>query len=297
MTWPISRMRGPGSVIESRPAPAKPPEVEEAVDQFIHRPLARPLVRLLVPTPITPNQVTLLSAVAGVVAALLMAGSVDRPAWRVLAGLVLLGSVVLDCCDGQLARARGTSSTYGAILDGIADYITGVSVGAAVGWYLVGLTGDARYWLLVLVGIASSAVHSALFDHTKTRYIARVGQGYREREEDLTQVATERDRAWREHRFRDALLLWLYFKYTSAQQAALAVPAATDAVAYRKAHAWRMRTWTFLGVGTHFALGYVAMVLSRWWPLAPAGFLLLPATAMNLLLVALLQLDHRAARG
>jgi hypothetical protein len=290
-------MPGPGSVGEAGEAPGKPPEVEEAVDEFIHRPLARPLVRLLVPTPITPNQVTLLSAAVGVVAALLMAGSVDRPGWRVLAGLALLASVVLDCCDGQLARARGSSSTYGAILDGIADYVTGVSLGIGVGWYLVHLTGDSRYWLLALVGIASSAVHSALFDHTKTRYIARVGRGYREREEDLSQVATERDRAWRERRLRDALLLGVYFKYTTAQHAAMDVPTVGDPTAYRQAHGRRMRAWTFLGVGTHFALAYVIMVMSRWWELAPASFFVLSSTVLNVMLVLLLLLERRAAGG
>lgn len=297
MTSPTSRMPGPGSVVEPRTTPGKPPEVEEAVDEYVHRPLARPVVRLLVPTAITPNQVTMLSAAAGVIAAVLVAGSADRPAWRILAGLALLTSVVLDCCDGQLARARGTSSTYGAILDGIADYVTGVSVGLGVGWYLVRLTGDSRYWWLVLVGIVSSAVHSALFDHTKTRYIARVARGYREREEDLGQVAADGAQAWREHRFRDALLLWLYFRYTTVQHAALAVPRVNDPDAYRQANARRMRTWTLLGVGTHFALAYVLLVASPWWPLAPAAFFVVSSTLLNVLLVSLLMLERRAAHG
>lgn len=291
----MTRPTSPTPVPASPPArPAKPPEVEEWVDEVLHRPLARQLVKLLVRTPITPNQVTLLSALVGVLGSLALVRGIDVPAWRLVAGALLFLSVVLDCCDGQLARAKGISSTYGAILDGIADYVVGVALGLAGSWYMVSVHHSAWYWLLGLAGIASAAAHSALFDHAKTRYIARASGGYSEREEDLGAVRTNRAAALREHRYRDALLLWLYEQYSKAQHAALAIPPAADPAAFRARHGGRMRRWTWLGIGTHFALGYVLLSLGAVWYAAPTLFFLLSATVLNLFLAALLAEEGRA---
>lgn len=274
--------------------PAKPPEVEEWVDERIHRPLARPIVALLVRTPITPNQVTVIAAAVGVAAGVVVALSVHRPEWRLYGGLLLFAAVVLDCCDGQLARARGISSTYGAILDGISDYAVGLALGIGAGYFMATFHGSPWYWLLAVAGIASAAVHSALFDHTKTRYIARAGGGYSERDEDLGLVAAERDRAWRERRYRDALLLWTYHHYSTAQHAALAIPPAADPVAYRAANAGRMRAWTVLGIGTHFALAYLCAIAAYWWPGAIAAYFVLCTTAYNVYFLVLMRLESRA---
>lgn len=301
MTSPTSRMPEPGSPAEAGRRPGaqsgKPPEVEEWVDETIHRPLARRLVALLVRTPITPNQVTLLSAITGVLSGVAIARGVREPGWCLAAGVLLFLSVVLDCSDGQLARARQASSTYGAILDGIADYAVGVALGIGAGWYMVTLHQNAWYWLLALAGIGSSAAHAALFDHTKTRYIARVGAGYAEREEDLTLVRANRDRAWRERRLREALLLTLYHQYTSAQHAALAIAPAADPAAWRAANAGRMRAWTPLGIGTHFALAYLLCLAAAWWPRAVEVYFLLCSTVGNLYLWLMLRLESRAARA
>ena len=279
------------------PVPAKPPEVEELVDEVIHRPLARRLVTLLIPTPITPNQVTLLSGLVGVTGAIALAVGVERPIWRIVAGLLLFAAVVLDCCDGQLARARKISSTTGAILDGIADYAVGISLGICGSYYMATIHGSAWYWLLGFAGIVSAALQSALFDHAKTRYTARVSGGYAEREEDIDKVVRDRAEARAAGRLGDVILLWVYETYSRAQHAALAIPAVADPVAYRAAHAGRMRTWTFLGIGTHFALAYVAMTLAAWWPVSVAAYFAFCAVPLNLLLAWLMATEPRQAHG
>jgi phosphatidylglycerophosphate synthase len=271
----------------------KPGEVEEWVDERIHRPLARQLVVLLLRTPITPNQVTLLSGFVGVLGGIALFGGAEHPAWLVLAGVLLFGSVVLDCCDGQLARARQISSTTGAILDGLADYAVGFTFGIGASHYLVHRLGSPWYWLLGLVGIVSSALQSAMFDHAKTRYIARVGGGYCEREEDVDRVARDRARAWADGRYGDALLFWVYEGYSRAQHASLAIPPAPDPAAYRNANAGRMRGWTILGIGTHFALGYIACVLSWWWAPALAAYFIFCSTILNLLLASMMAAERR----
>ena len=68
------------------------------------------LVRILYPTPITPNQITFLSLVLGLLSAgFYVSGKTDALAWG--AGF-LYGKVILDNVDGNLARARGASSRW-----------------------------------------------------------------------------------------------------------------------------------------------------------------------------------------
>ncbi len=290
---------GPGTTSseKSPPAPVKPPEVEELVDEYLHRPIARRLVDLLVHTPLTPNQITLIAALVGVAAGLMIPFGVGRPRVLLAGGLLLFAAVVLDCCDGQLARRKGISSTYGAILDGIGDYAVGLAMGIGGSLYAVGLTGNRWYWLLGLVGIVSSAVQSALFDHTKTRYIARAGGGYAEREEDLDRVEQNRAQAWSQRRYRDALLLWVYLSYSRAQHAAMTIGPAEDPVAYRRANAGRMRAWTFMGIGTHFAFAYLSVIVGYWWPPGPVLYFVGTATLFNLALAILVALEPRQVRA
>jgi phosphatidylglycerophosphate synthase len=305
MTSPTSRTPGHASPGELEPVagtlplavPAKPPEVEELVDEYLHRPIARRIVDLLVHTPITPNQVTLIAALIGVAAGITVGFSVGRPRVLLTGGGLLFLSVVLDCCDGQLARRKGISSTYGAILDGIGDYAVGLALGIGGSMYMVGLTGNPWFWLLGLAGIVSSAVQAALFDHAKTRYIARVGRGYAEREEDLERVERDRRSAWVEGRYRDALLLRVYLAYSRAQHTAMKIGPAKDPVGYRAAHAGRMRIWTFQGIGTHFTLAYLSTILGAWWSPAPIFYFGLTATLFNLLLAVLVLLEPREAEA
>jgi phosphatidylglycerophosphate synthase len=294
MPAPGSPADGPG---RGGSTPTKPKEVEELVDEYFHRPLAQRVVRLLLLTPITPNQVTLISGIVGVAASIAIAlGARDRR-WILAGGILLFVSVILDCCDGQLARARKISSTTGAILDGIADYIVGTSVAIGATYFMVHALGSPWYWLLGLVALVSIAAQSALFDHAKTRYIARVAGGYSEREEDVERVAAARREAWRAGRYRQAAMYWIYERYSRAQHAALAIPPVADPAAYRAANAGRMRAWTFLGIGTHLGLAYVLCVVAYWWAPAAALYFLINATVFNLLLVGLIATERRPARA
>jgi hypothetical protein len=196
--------------------------------------------------------------------------------------------VILDCCDGQLARARGISSTTGAVLDGIVDYAVGIAFAVGGTYALVVGCGSPWYWLLGLGGMASAGVHAALFDHAKTRYLARVGNGYSEREEDLGKVAREREAARAAGRRGEVFLLAVYERYSRAQVSAVPVLRVADPAAHRAAHRGRMFAWTFLGSGTHLALAYLFTALSAAHPAALAAYFALNLTLGNLYLAALL---------
>src|SRR5215213_4649435 len=86
------------------------------------RRLSPHLTRRLVPTRITPNGVTWLMIVVGVLAAVLLA---IPGVWTALGAVVLIQvQILLDCSDGELARWRGQSSPVGIYLDRFGHWVT-----------------------------------------------------------------------------------------------------------------------------------------------------------------------------
>lgn len=293
MTSPTSRTPGPVSPAKSAPS-SKPLEAEELIDEHLHRPLARLIIPALARTPITPNQVTFLSGLVGVVGGLLLAAGAHRPELLIWSPILLFVSVVLDCCDGQLARIRGISSTTGAVVDGLADYAVGLTMGIGASYFLVTTHGNPWFWLLGVAGIVSAALQSWYFDHAKTRYIARVRTGYAEREEDLDKIAEQRRAEWKQGKYWEWLLLTGYLNYSKMQNAALAIAGTEDPIAYRAKNAGRMRAWTFLGTGTHFALAYLACLAVIWWPDALVWYLLLHIFPLNVYLLVLVLTEPKS---
>jgi phosphatidylglycerophosphate synthase len=129
---------------------------------LIDRPLSRPLTRLLLRTPVGPSHVTLLGVATGLLGA---AGLATVSYWGRLGGVLLLvASLVLDCVDGDLARARLAQNPVGARLDVVGDYLVNLAVfaGLAVGLLREGLTTEAAgaaLGLMTGVGAAMAAVH------------------------------------------------------------------------------------------------------------------------------------------
>jgi hypothetical protein len=106
-------------------------DVEDPVNLWVHRSLAYAFCWLVYRTPITPNQVTLLAIALGLAAsACWVAGTPSAMVWG---GALLWSSAIMDGADGILARAKKMQSAFGRALDGMADWIVGLSsVSAAV---------------------------------------------------------------------------------------------------------------------------------------------------------------------
>lgn len=91
----------------------------------VNRRVGAMLALVLLHTPATPNMVSIASLAAHIAGAVLVLAS-PVPAPVPLAILLFLTwelALSLDCADGQLARARGTSSPFGAWLDQILDFL------------------------------------------------------------------------------------------------------------------------------------------------------------------------------
>lgn len=126
------------------------------------------LTRLLLRTPLTPNGVTWLMILAG-----LLAGAVlplDGLLGPLLAFALIQAQILLDCSDGELARWKGISSPVGIYLDRIGHYLTGAAlpIGLGVradgGWDDIGgytTLGLLIALLVVLLWSQSALVHVA----------------------------------------------------------------------------------------------------------------------------------------
>ena len=135
---------------------ASKPEVMGLVEVLFNRRLSTLLTRLLVRTPLTPNQVTVLSFLVLLPGAYLL--STGERIALIGAGLLIQLSFTLDCCDGEIARLRGLSSPFGAWFDGLLDRIAELALCLALGHALDRQSGDPHAYLYSFVVFASLAM-------------------------------------------------------------------------------------------------------------------------------------------
>lgn len=130
-------------------------ELGYALTRYVYRPLSVPAASVLAHTPVTPNQVTYVSA------GLSFGGGVAfaRDAFALGALLTLLGSVT-DCVDGDLARLTDRASKSGSYLDHVFDRWTDAAL-------VVGLT-FSDLSALAPVGIAA-LVGTFMTSYTRTK--------------------------------------------------------------------------------------------------------------------------------
>ncbi len=245
----------------------KPLEVEEPIDVWVHRPPAYVLARVLLPTPISPNMVTVGSIILGCLAGVaIFSGFAHHLA---IAGVLIFGSAVVDCADGMLARMRKTSSAFGRMLDGVADLVVSVVVAGGGAWLVVRKFQSSTGLMLLAAGlcaltIVTSSFHTAMYDHFKNVFLHLTHATYSEGED--VEVAEQRNREQRANWSFVVRVAWvLYFFYVRSQRNVLegfdpsarklmrAVQNRSDrsAAVYREHAGSLMRLWrSFFGFGS-----------------------------------------------
>lgn len=134
---------------------------QEMLAAFWPRKISRHITRILVRTPITPNQTTVLWGVVSVLNCYTVYLALTGRWWAIpLIPVIFQFAFVLDCVDGEIARLKNMSNPIGGkLLDGLCHRATEFALLStfAVGAYvtsgspvalLVGLallTGDAMY--------------------------------------------------------------------------------------------------------------------------------------------------------
>lgn len=94
--------------------------------------LVEPLARRLLAVGVTPDMVTVAGTAGVVVASVTL---VPR-GWLVAATIIITLCALLDVVDGAMARARGYSTRFGALLDSTMDRVADGAVFASLAYWL-----------------------------------------------------------------------------------------------------------------------------------------------------------------
>ncbi|MGA9121475.1 MAG: CDP-alcohol phosphatidyltransferase family protein [Bacteroidota bacterium] len=135
----------------------KSDQSDELINVYFVRPIAGVLVRILYPTPATPNQVTVAAILVGFLSAWVYSGGTTTTTQ--VAGVLLLAKDALDAADGQLARAREQYSRKGRFLDSIGDFFVSLSIFVSIGISVSRHEGSYLYLLLALFAFLSVVLH------------------------------------------------------------------------------------------------------------------------------------------
>ena len=129
-------------------------EFEGFVDRYFNRKLSRWFTRLFLVMGLSPNSITALAGLIGLVSA---AGfGLGTYGAGIMAALLFQFAAVIDCCDGEVARLTFTESPFGAWLDILLDNLVHMAIfmGIAVGLYQTS-TGQANDWVPLVLGGAA----------------------------------------------------------------------------------------------------------------------------------------------
>lgn len=101
------------------------------VDRFLNRPLGRYLSKVLVRAPFSPNQVSIVSTLVGILSGWLFAAR-----YFISGAFLLQISAIIDCVNGDLARALYKESRFGKWLDLAGDQFVHIAVFAGIAFGL-----------------------------------------------------------------------------------------------------------------------------------------------------------------
>jgi len=141
--------------------------------RYLNRYLSLSLSRLLVKTPLRPNQISVVILGIGLLGAWLA----TRGTWATLAlgALLFQAQSVLDGCDGEVSRITHRGSLLGEWLDTVGDDLTNYAffAGAAWGLHRAGGPLASVYLGAGLLTIVAGLIGSGL----EYRYLIRIGSG------------------------------------------------------------------------------------------------------------------------
>ena len=94
-------------------------QTDGIISRYINRPISKFISRRLANTSITPNAISLISFILSIIAAFLIAQK--SYAYLLAGGVLAQLASIIDGCDGEIARLKYLSSTFGGWFDAVLD--------------------------------------------------------------------------------------------------------------------------------------------------------------------------------
>jgi phosphatidylglycerophosphate synthase len=129
---------------------------DNALTRYLYRPLSAPMTKLFVRTPLTPNQISILTAILVGIGLYFTARGSMRDA--ILGTAIVLFASYVDCCDGEVARVKLLSSRFGAWIDTVVDELSSIGYMIALGWHCYLQFGGDIPWKETIVGATIAMV-------------------------------------------------------------------------------------------------------------------------------------------
>lgn len=190
-------------------------DVEERIDLLFYRPLGAALTRWLASTSVTPNQVSVASAVVGGLSGSLFLS--ESLAVNVLGMLAFVLANLLDSVDGQLARMKKMTSRLGRILDGVA----GVAIFGSIYLFLAIRLSREDGWPALLLGavaLLSQAFQNQMADYFRNAYLTCALPSARGELDSQADAGRLHDEAREGGRWYERILFRVYRDYVWRQE-------------------------------------------------------------------------------
>ncbi len=244
-------------------------DAEEPLDLFFYRPLGFLFVKLISPLPVTPNHISLMAMIFGVISGFYYAEMTPESVF--IAGLFYSAYYLFDISDGQLARLKKNGTRLGRIIDGISDYVTHLAVYIGLGVGMVHAGEEPFYsWLLLLSALVSMMLQAVLVDYYRNRYMAYATGNASLYGDDLEDFKREYEELKSKGgHFISRFIYWVYLKYLSFQQLFSSNDNPEDFLNkfdsrdFLKKNKLPIRLWSFMGTATHITLLIVTSFLFR----------------------------------
>ncbi|MCB0727526.1 MAG: CDP-alcohol phosphatidyltransferase family protein [Ignavibacteriae bacterium] len=225
---------------------------EEILDLVIFRPISFVLVKLIYNTNITPNQISIVALMFGILTGILYGQGTHF--YFMLGAASFFICNTLDCMDGQLARLKKNGTKIGRVIDGFIDYITSISVFLGLGVAMTILTGDATYsWIITIIAGISKALQNMFFDNYRNLYLEHVYGKASGLDEEIKEYSEEKERlkSVSGHHI-EKMLISLYLAYSKLQKNSTKhTELNVTPEEYKSQNKFLLRLWSWLGSTTH----------------------------------------------
>lgn len=134
---------------------------------FVIRRMSKPITRVALRLGLSPNTITLASFAIGLAAAAFFAIGYQ---WALVIGAVLLQvSIVVDCVDGEVARATRRFSTLGAWLDASTDRVKEYVAYAGLAFGAQHVLGIDLWPLAIIMMVLQTVRHMTDYDFSRVQ--------------------------------------------------------------------------------------------------------------------------------